>query len=394
LQVGGQLTVLQDSKPHNLPLSVAGQFQYDERLLADSPRRFVRRFREAQATINIDGAPVTPSLPDDRRLLVVEQSGAELLRFSPAGPLSREQLDLVSLPGDSLLLDQFLPAEPKRKGDTWTAEGPWAALLGLDAVATAEVEMSLSDARPGEIGVVEFSGRVDQRVAAYGLAVKEKRPMGHTGPGLDVMAKLELSLEPADNADDLAENALAGMPLSAADADLRLEFEQADGQYRLLLDRRWNVVGEEPELAVLRLVERGELVAQGNVAPMPGGQPGQVTTLPKFQAEVQKALGRHFGQFTSASERTHPAGYVHYRLVAVGQVGELPIEWRYHLLADTTGRQFVLACTLEPDLAELFADADETLVAGFEFLPHSAGETAAAEPATAERPATTLRIKE
>ena len=42
----------------------------------------------------------------------------------------------------------------------------------------------------------------------------------------------------------------------------------------MLHDRRWHVTVDRPELTVLRLVDRGELIAQCNISPAPDAKPG------------------------------------------------------------------------------------------------------------------------
>ena len=69
-------------------------------------------------------------------------------------------------------------------------------------------------------------------------------------------------------------------------------------------------------------------------------------TLAAFQQEVRDKLDKHFGQFLEASEGTGEAGYSVLRVVATGNVVELPIQWVYYLLVSPEGQRVTLAFTM------------------------------------------------
>ena len=65
---------------------------------------------------------------------------------SRPGPLTRNELDLVDVPGNSLLLDRLLPAKPVVVGDRWKHDDALLAmLLGLDAISASEVSSEIKD---------------------------------------------------------------------------------------------------------------------------------------------------------------------------------------------------------------------------------------------------------
>ena len=90
-------------------------------------------------------------------------------------------------------------------------------------------------------------------------------------------------------------------------------------------------------------------------------------TLEHFQEEVQQALGKNFGQIESAAERKTAHGLRLLRVVALGAVSGLPIEWRYYLAIDEQGRRVAFTYTLESKLVEQFADADTMIIDSLEF---------------------------
>ena len=75
-------------------------------------------YRRADAAIRIDKDGVKPTLTSNRCLVGVKVEGSTVTMFSPEGPLSRDELDLIDLQGNSLLLDRLLPLERVAIGDT------------------------------------------------------------------------------------------------------------------------------------------------------------------------------------------------------------------------------------------------------------------------------------
>ena len=146
-----------------------------------------------------------------------------------------------------------------------------------------------------------------------------------------------------------------------------LQFVAANHGFSFLHDRRWHVMVDERESLAMRMIDRGDLVAQCNVALLPKGEPGKHPTLAKFQADIEQSLDKNFKQFAEASETTNTLGYTVYRVVATGAVSELPIEWIYYRVADRDGHQVVFAFTLESELKPQLADSDQAIVDTLEF---------------------------
>jgi hypothetical protein len=140
------------------------------------------------------------------------------------------------------------------------------------------------------------------------------------------------------------------------------------------------------EVLTMRYVDRGELVAQCNVSSLAEVDPGKIPTLAKFQQDIEKALDKNFGQFIQASEAMSSSGHAIYRVVAEGKVSDLPIQWRYYLVADREGRQAVFAYTLESELARQLGDADQELVSSVQFIARPGLTKGQPTPAAAPTP--------
>jgi hypothetical protein len=133
------------------------------------------------------------------------------------------------------------------------------------------------------------------------------------------------------------------------------------------------------------MIEQGELIAQCNISSLPDLADGKRVQLPEFQADIEKALEKNFGQFVEASQQKNESGHRVLRAVVSGLASELPIQWIYYHLSDDTGRQTALVFAMDAKIVEKFAAADEAIVGTFEFMaraaptpaPTPSGETAA-----------------
>jgi hypothetical protein len=395
LEVGGDLKIVAEGKVRPLPMSVAAQLTYDELLFTSEGNgerlSSLRYYERADATIKIQQGGAKPALRDTHRLIGADWGSAGITLFSPQGPLKRDELDLLMLPANSLLLDALLPTDPVAVGAQWKhAEPLLAVLLDLDAVSSSDVQSTLKGVQPGRTATVELAGKLEgaihgvstkielkgrytydfqrQRITNLTLLVKEDRSIGHVATGLDATSKLTLTIAPLAQSKHLSLETLEQVEFVADPARNPLLHESITGGYRMYLDRRWHAVLDEAKLSTLRLVDRGDLIAQCNIAPLEKASPGEHVTLQKFQADIREALKDNFGQFLRASEGKDRHGRTFYSVIANGKVSELAIEWRYFLVADREGRQVALAFTLEEDLVERFADTDRQLVGSLEFF--------------------------
>jgi hypothetical protein len=408
LDVGGEVKLTEEGKVRSLKMSVAGNVVYDEKSLAvrgagTAGARSIRHYREAQAAIKIDEGGIEPKLRDDRRLIVADEADGRATLFSPAGPLTREELDLVDLPANSLLVDRLLPDHPVRVGDHWPhADTLVAEFLGLDAVSQNDTQSELKEVT-GSRARLELAGRVlgavggvateievkakyrfdfnERRVTGLGLLVKEKRAIGHVNTGLDVVAKLQMALAPTDGGEELSEHRLAPLSLEPRVELLALECGAPNRKFRICHGRDWHLMTDAGDMLALRYLHRGELVAQCNVSSLADVEPGKEPSLETFQQDLKRSLGESFGQYVEASESTTSTGHHIYRVIVEGRVSDLPIQWHYFLVADRAGQVAVFAFTVESELVERLGDADEALVSTIEFAPRPAS----GEPTRAAR---------
>jgi hypothetical protein len=450
LEVGGHLTVrdndpaadksTDDGKsaedgPQKLPLSVHADLQYDEWHLptalaapwtaeVESPRLAMRHYDQADAVIKVDDGGHQPRLPEDRRLLVVraaDSSGAQF--WCPAGRLERDEFDLIDVVGNSLVLDRLLPADPIDESESWNQdENTMAAVLGLDSLAVCEVQSVIDKvnkryaqvrmagvvhgaidgaATEIELEAVYLFDRQDRRMTQFNLALKEKRSVGDATPGLDVVAKLKLTAKPLKKSAKLSPSSVAAIQATGSRFDNSLRFGGKSQGIRFDYDPGWFVTSEGRKAVTLRRIDDGQLVAHCTTTRLPEKSAERATTLEEFQKDVQFSLRDNFGQFVRSKEWTNAQGHRCFGVVANGTVEEVPVEWRYYLIASEKGERASLAFTAAANMAERLGNEDRELADQLEFTeptheePPAVAAIGPSESATAERaePATVVESK-
>src|SRR5690606_6270243 len=121
------------------------------------------------------------------------------------------------------------------------------------------------------------------------------------------------------------------------------------------------------EVAVLRLLDRGSLVAQCNISPIPSVPAGEHTPLERFQADIQTSLGEKLKTIQPAEKLPSTDGRIVYRVVAEGEAAELPMQWIYYLCASPSGKQLSLVFAVESQLLETLDSQDRKIVQSLRF---------------------------
>jgi hypothetical protein len=383
-------------RPSPLKVRVQTRLAFRERVLAAAPggaaRRVVRWVDQAAAAINGDGAfrPTASALRPEEALLVVERRREGILAFSPGGPLTRPELELVQGPCDPLALATLLPEKPVAVGDHWPVGDEAArSLSGYDALAVNALRATLESlddasariALKGEVrgavlggeGVITCSGtltfdRRQGRITSLRVDRSEDRQPGPVEAGLDVTSTLTLDRGAAEPPPELAEAALAGLPTDPSPARELLLYAPPEGQYTLLHDRAWHTFAEDSRRTVLKRLDRGEVVAQCNLSAGPHAGKGRHQDLQQFRDDIRRALGRRFGAFLGAGELDGtPAQELRYKVAVQGKEGDVPIVWLYYLVANPEGDQMLALFTLAEGQLKRFADQDLQMIGSLQW---------------------------
>lgn len=411
VEVNGELKLNPDGrKVTKLPLRGKGELVYHERMVSpgsdEEPRRDARFYQSADARFVVGDGEIVTQLSDDRRLIGVQTSKLQSTVFSPSGPLTRDELELIDIQGSSSVLSRLLPDTEVAVGDKWSASNDTAAvLLRLDVITDNKLEsefkkiednlafMELKGTVSGSVSGVpsdlEVTAKYNfdlklQQITWLAMSIHENRSIGHAEPGFDVTARIRTSIAPLENSPELADEVVNHLPLNAEPGATFLTSLAAEGHFRLVYPRSWKVMVDRHDVTVMRFLDHGEMIAQCNLSKLADAPAGKLLSIDTLQADIQRSLDKNFGQFVEAKQFQTDRGLRALRVVAAGMASELPIQWIYYHLTDPKGRQAAIVFTLDAKLVERFGAEDHTLVSAFEIVPppETKEPTAAAKTAS------------
>ncbi len=402
----------------SLKLAVEARFDYTERRLPGTGREAralhaVRRYEQARATIQAGNQISNATLRNSQRLIVAlgQLEGIEL--FSPSGPLTYGELELLRTPGDSLAIVGLLPESAVETDETWKpADWVIPLLTGVDAVEKGGLTCKLESVKSGEASI-SFSGdvtgatvgaasalqidghviydREQKLVTRIEMTQSEKRAVGAVSPGLDVVAKANLTRAIVAHPMRLTDQDLADLPLEPNAANRLLMFEAPAWNLRFFHDRHWHLFHQTSEVAMLRLLDLGGLIAQCNIKKLPDASPGEHVSQATFQDDIVRTLGKNFEQIVASEKLALKEGLFVIRVVAVGTVERRnaknepepgPMQWIYYLVAHADGRQVSFVFSVDPKQVDALNNRDLAIVGGLEFLPPPAKPTPATKRPT------------
>jgi hypothetical protein len=352
----------------------------------------VRWVRQAASAINGEVRPTAAVLRPDLALLVAErnpETGAVVV-VSPIGPLTRPELELVQGLGDPLALADLLPLKEVEPGQSWKLPASAAlALSGYDSLKSSSLQSTLERLEE-KLAVLRITGEVEG--AAFGgpgkmscegeaqfdrssglvthlkLDRTENRQAGPVEAGLEVKSTLAIRRQLSAVPPELSDSALKEFPLDTSPQRQLLQLVSPDGKYNLLHDRRWHTYWDDPKLVVLKRLEKGQVIAQCNLAAGPPAAAGHHQDPARFRDDIKRSLKERFGQFLGAGEVDgDPAGGFRYKVGVQGRQGELGVIWNYYLIASPQGDQLLATFTLAEEDARVFGDQDSQIIGSLQW---------------------------
>jgi hypothetical protein len=389
--VTGNLLVTQDGTQQAIKLEARARHLFSEQTLtvADGlPARSARCYDEAASTSLVGGDKSDHSLPPDRRLVVARRGAEGLFCYTPAGPLTSDELDLISEHFTPQCFPGLLPGKAVTVGETWAISNPTAQaaslfdglikntlsgkLIGVqDGVATFTVT--------GATEGIENGGKVALTVTAtgkYDLASKrvveldwkqtDDREQGPVSPASKVEARVILKRAAVPREPkELAE--AATLPVNPPAGQTHLRYVDANGRYQFTYPRDWHITGQTAAHLVLRLLDRGEFIAQVTVTNWAKANPGMHATPEEFKKAVAGSPGWVPGRTLEDGEAPIGGGRWLYRVVAEGRMQETPAVQAFHLLASPQGQQVVVTFTMKPEKVKVVGTRDLHFVNAIEF---------------------------
>jgi hypothetical protein len=406
------------AEPVRRPIVLDACFEFTEQPVSDADGDVVlRRYATARADIETDGRRMRQQLGSDAREILMRLEGTMPRPYLADGFLSRDEAELLDVPFDPVLFDGLKPAHPIAEGGSWKLPADLVAgLLAIDTVDSGGLEATLAivhddtatvnlrgtvvGAADGAPTRIEVRGRVTAQavpadagswrimgpVTALDATIAERREAGWVAPGLDVEATVTFarSQPSAPDADATATTAASPAQASPATDDLgpaatdrpagqgrpgMVWHHHRHGRYTSVLDARWRVVEDGPEGLVLRLSDRGRLVAQCSILPLPRVSPDEAPAEETVREDVRRSLADQFGLLAESEATSREDGTRVVRVVAEGAADGRPFRWIHYVLTGPTGHRVAATFMHEPALIERFAAADRELVAGLVVLP-------------------------
>lgn len=272
VELSGRLTLPPDKDrktAQSLAVSGESNIEYDERVLTlDSegqPQKVVRIYRRLDLQRKVGDQPQESTLrPAVRRLVLLRRGNVEV-PFSPDGPLTWNEIDLVRTDVFTPALSGLLPGKPVRGGERWNATSAAVQeLTDLEKIDEGSVECRLEQvtsldnrryARVGLAGAVKGTnedGPNRQQLEGYFFFDLESRHLSYLYlRGVNSMldkdgkevGRLEgrfvLTRQANRQSRDLADDALKGLTLEPGTDNTLLLFDNPELGVRFLYPRRW-----------------------------------------------------------------------------------------------------------------------------------------------------------
>ena len=392
VEVQGHL-LPQSDKKIQLPLKAVANLVYDETRVGAN--RSERQYHQAETEIEVNKRVHSRKLRSDLETIICERRDGSIVLYSANGPLTRDELELLTVPLTSFSIDCLIPPQ-KKVGHDWTLDDDQLAnLLNLDAVTGSDVKCKVISVEQeiirGEIagsvvgsvdGIVcdvEIDGKFRFRRAQgaidwIAVSINEKRAMGPTTPGFEVTARVRMAREAAPQGTTPPRTLATRAKTAPAENEL-LVYQPSDSNFKITHNRRWYVASERPGRSILRLVEDGITVAQCNLQQHPLNNEPQMT-LKKFEESIKSALSKSNPQIVDASETTNEKGMRILRVLATGTVSNAGVQWIYYHILGEDGFGISCVFTMSTEDADRFAAGDFEITNSIEFVENAVSRQA------------------
>lgn len=391
VQLQGKLSVPQEKgkAPQVLPIVGGSRLVYDERVLEpDEPnaQKTVRAYRDIEFRRSVNGVAQDAGIRPSVRRMVILRSGEKRAPFSPDGPLTWGEIDVVRTDVFSpTAIPGLLPATPVKAGQTWKAsDAAVAELTDMQKVDDGGLTVEFQ-------GVVTTEGRRLARLRVYGTVrgVNEDGPNRQKLEGtafFDLAAGLltHLSIkgthELLDGASGLTTGSIDGhfvmtrsriadLPADLSDASLRGLALKPDAENTLLLY-------DDPRFGLRFLYPRGWRVGavQGKQLTLDHGRLGggmlvtvepasRVPTAEAYLSETTAFLEKEKARVTVAQRpervRAEPITLDRFALEVAFGTDLARVE--YAVLKQTDGGATIAARLPAATAADLRADVERVL---------------------------------
>lgn len=388
----GELRITKEEKPVALKLHATAGHDFTERTMTVTsglPQKVARVYDFAKAIIQVDKDRSERTLRADRTLLVAQKPKDQTMIYCPKGPLTSEELELTNGHFDTLALLGLLPGKAVAINDTWKI--PTEAVQGLchlEGVTSQELVGKLESVKDNVANIV-VSGSVNgidlgapakmtvnatcqfdltaKRLTALEWKEKDERGQGPASPAAGIETTYIVKRSKVDQPETLSDVALISVPegFDVPEHLLLLSYRDPKSRFGLKYAREWQAVGQTEDHLVLRLMDRGDFVAQVTITPWEKAKPGEHMSADEFKKAMANTPGWKQAEVLQAGEVEADAKDKKtwiYRISAVGEMDDMKLLQNFYLVAWPNGEQLVLAFTLTPTQVEKLGGRDQAMV--------------------------------
>lgn len=395
MSLSGELHVTREGKQVPLKLAATATHQFPERILIvgknNVPQKCARRYETATATITINGQPSERSLRGDRQLIVAQREKDQTLAYCPAGPLTREELELVGEHFDTLSLTGMLPGKAVKVAETWKVPNAVVQALcnfeGLtsqdltckldrvhDHTAEVSVQGTASGIETGALSKLTIRGSYAFDLDEHHLTLlkweqKDERGQGPASPASVVESTTRITRKDIEQPDSLNDVALVSVPEKfEVPAPLQLlSYRDPKGRFDMVYDRKWLSVSQADDHLVFRLMDDGEFVAQATVTPWTPAEAGKHLSPEDFGEAMADTPGWEQDELIEEGGLSLENNLWGYRIAATGKMDGLKVVQNFYLIAAPSGAQAVVVVTMTQPQAEKLGTRDVDLIRGLTF---------------------------
>jgi hypothetical protein len=388
MKLTGKIKLRDAEKVVALDLKATAQHDFEERVLTVSdgkPTSVGRFYNTAKADITLQDKTINKTLRTDRRFqTALVSSDSPTVTYSPVGPLTDEELELTGEHLDVLAIHGLLPNKEVTVGDKW--EVPFSvaqALAGVDAVIKSKLECKFEKIErnhaiitlTGDIEGISKGSTLKATMAAglvYSLEAKhftgctwryrENKEQGPLNPAAEIESEISATWKHGLALTEVTDGKASTIPATPPPALLMLEFRDAASRFAFNYERNWGVVSKTEKQAVLRLLDRGELIAQMNLTPYQQVKPGEHATLDEVEKLVGQAPGYKLDKVLEKTTVEASPGFWIGKVSTTGEASELPMQQIVYAIAGPRGDQVLLSFTVETEQAAKLAGKDLSLV--------------------------------
>jgi hypothetical protein len=318
VSIAGKLTLSGTEKtPQTITLNGSSNLTYDERSLPHqdpTAKKVVRAYRKVEFQRTIGSQEQKAGIREAvRRMVVLRSDAGQKAPFSPDGPLTFGEIDVVKNDLFSpTLVPGLLPSQEVKPGDTWKATAAAIRdLTDLDQVESGELKVEfvgLVSVNKRQYAKLSISGSVTgvnedgpNRQKLEGMAyfdrdadrlsyLKLSGTQEMLGPNGKVTGTIEgtfvMTREASPKAGELSDATLKGLELSPTDDNSLLLYDHPDLGVRFLHPRRWRVASVQGRQISMEEPKGGSILITLTPA-------GKTPTGPAFHTEVQQYLAKH-----------------------------------------------------------------------------------------------------